>query len=209
MSRIFLGVIIGIALAAGGAFAWSKKMDGCFGRCGDGTRCEANQCLAVIAATPMAAPAKTQRTRRRGSNGQNNGAGGDSPIAPEITLKPGDEKMVAQGDALGRPEHIDLTAPGDDGRELTQDLIDPVFHARDAAITKCITTTLGDAPLETGKIEIGLRVEHGGEVSRIRVEGPALLQRNGLTACIKKAVSGLRFPRSGGATVVTYPFELK
>jgi hypothetical protein len=35
------------------------------------------------------------------------------------------------------------------------------------------------------------------------------MQRNGLTRCIRGAVTGLRFPNSGGASVVTYPFELK
>jgi len=36
-----------------------------------------------------------------------------------------------------------------------------------------------------------------------------LLQRNGLSKCVRGVVTGLHFPRSGGAMVVTYPFELK
>jgi hypothetical protein len=116
--------------------------------------------------------------------------------------------MVAQGDALGRPQRIDLTQTGDDGRELSQDDLDRVVHAAEPAILRCITTAVGDAPLD-GKVELGLRVEESGQVSRVRVEAPALLQRQGLTRCIRAVVTPLRFPASGGASVVTYPFELK
>ena len=115
-------------------------------------------------------------------------------------------QIIAPG---GRPEHIDLTAQGDDGKELSQEDLDRVFRPSEPAITRCITAALGDAPLETGKVEVGFRVEKTGEVSRVRVEAPALLQRNGLTKCVRSSVTALRFPRSGGANVVTYPFEIK
>ena len=125
-----------------------------------------------------------------------------------MQLKPGDEKMIAQGDALGRPERIDLSE-GSSNRELQQEDLDHVFHPSEPAILRCITDALGDAPLESGKVEVGLRVERSGQVSRVRVEGPQLLQRNGLNRCVRGVVTALKFPVSGGANVVTYPFELK
>jgi hypothetical protein len=117
--------------------------------------------------------------------------------------------MVTQGDALGRPERIDLSQTGDDARELQQEDLDRTFRPSEPAILRCITDALGDAPLESGKVEVGLRVERSGQVNRVRIEAPQLLQRNGLSRCIRGVVTALKFPASGGASVVTYPFELK
>jgi hypothetical protein len=171
--------------------------DDCFGRCGDGTQCKNRVCVASATTPPP--PTAKERKRRARRNGES--------AAPEIHLQPGDEKMLAEGDALGRPEKIDLSEP--DAKELSQDDLDSVFHSAGGRIEKCITDALADAPLETGRVEIGIRVEKSGAISRVRVEAPALLQHNGLTKCVRGAVASLHFPASGGANVVTYPFELK
>jgi hypothetical protein len=195
--RFLLGLLAGAGLLAAIAFVWTSRMDACFGRCGTGTKCSDHRCLA--AAEPAPAPAKEPKRRRRHETGG----------APEIQLRPGDEKMVTQGDALGRSQRIDMTKDGEDGRELTDDDTDRVFRAGEAAILRCITDAVGDAPLESGKIIVGARVESSGNVSKVRVEAPQLLQRNGLYACVRGAVTGLRFPSSGGASVVTHDYELK
>ena len=72
-----------------------------------------------------------------------------------------------------------------------------------------MTDALGDAPLESGRVEVGLRVEPSGQVTRVRVEAPRILINRGLYPCVKSAVGSLRFPAAGGASVVTWPFELK
>lgn len=201
MGRFLVGIVCGAALLAAGALVYTRGSDGCFGRCGAGTECRDHTCLAEAAPAP-GRPIVTRHHRHHG--------GGDSPAAPPPPqLHPGDEKMVAEGDGLGRPEHIDLTAQGDDGRELQQEDLDGVFNPAQPAIERCITDALGDLPLETGKVIVGLRVERAGRVSRVRVEAPAVLQRHGLTRCIRGVVDPLHFPASGGASVVTYPFELK
>ncbi len=197
MVRIFGGILVGALLAAGGAWLWLQR-EACLGRCGDGTSCQQHRCVVVAApAAPVAVKERRHRARRTG----------DSAAAPEIHLKPGDEKMIAEGDALGRPERIDLSEP--DAKELSQDDLDQVFHPASSRIEKCITEALGDAPLESGRVEVGFRVEKSGQVSRLRVEAPALLQHQGLAHCVRSTVTALHFPSSGGASVVTYPFELK
>jgi hypothetical protein len=199
MARLLIGILVGAALAAAGGWLWLQR-EACLGRCGDGTRCQEHRCVAAIAPPP---PAPTKERRHRARH-----ASGDSPAAPEIHLQPGDEKMTAEGDALGRPERIDLSETSD-AKELSQEDLDQTFHPASPRIEKCITDALGDAPLDAGRVEVGFRVEKSGAVSRVRVEAPALLQHQGLTRCVRGAVTSLHFPSSGGASVVTYPFELK
>jgi hypothetical protein len=201
MIRFLVGLVIGAGALTAVALFYTRG-DGCLGRCGEGTRCEKHTCVVATNAPPVVVKEPPKRRRRKGT-----GALGEANAPPEVQLKPGDEKMIAQGDALGRPEHIDLSQP--DGRELTQDDMDRVFHGANSAILRCISESIGDAPLESGKIEVGLRIERTGSVSRVRVEAPQLMQRNGLTRCVRPAVTALHFPSSGGAAVVTYPFELK
>src|SRR5262245_21014287 len=108
MIRLLVGVALGAALAIGGGTWWLAR-GGCFERCGDGTRCAAGICISALPkpAEPTSTTRDPRRTLRR--------PGG---AAPEAKLAPGDEKMVAEGDALGRTEHIDLSDP--DARELTE-----------------------------------------------------------------------------------------
>ena len=204
MRGLLFGLVLGVAITCVALVALTRSSDGCIGRCGAGTTCRDHRCepIAPVVATVAAAPPSKEK-RRHGHRG------GDPSAAPEIVLHPGDEKMVVQGDALGRPERIDLTEAGSDGRELTEEDLDRIVHGAEPAITRCITTAVGDAPLETGKVEVGLRVEKSGQVSRVRVEGPAIMQRQGLSRCIRAVVIALHFPASGGATVATYPYQLK
>jgi hypothetical protein len=192
MARVFAGILVGVLLAAAGAWLWRRSQP-CFDLCGPGTECKANIC---VTATTPAAPAVVPKEKRRRARHDS---------TPEVRLKPGDETMVAEGDALGRPEKIDLSEP--DVRELSEEELDAGLPR--SRIEKCITDALGDAPLEVGRVEVGFRVEKSGQVSRVRVEAPALLQHQGLTRCIRGALASIHFPASGGASVVTYPFELK
>ena len=202
MLRIVAGVLLGLVLAVAGGYVWLHESRDCLGRCGDGTRCEQARCIA--ATTVAAAPPKETPHRRK-----RRGAGGNGPAAPELKLSPGDDRMTASGDALGRPEHIDLTQAGDDGRELSQDDLDAAFRPAQSQISRCITDAVGDYPLDAGKVEVAFRVERSGAVKKLRVEAPQLLMRRGLYGCVRPIVTGLRFPASGGANVVTYPFALQ
>jgi hypothetical protein len=204
--RLVFGVILGAALAAGGGWIYINKAKDCIGRCGDGTRCFSGRCIAAGPATSVAStpsPARSKRKRKSGAGG-----GGD-PAQPELKLSPGDERMSAAGESLGRPERIDFTQGGDDGKELDQDQLDAVFRGAQSGISRCISDAVGDYPLETGKVTVHLRVERSGEVKRMRVEAPQLLMRRGLYACVRPLVTRLRFPASGGANVVEYPFALQ
>jgi hypothetical protein len=202
--RLVFGIIVGVALAAGGGWIYINKAKDCIGRCGDGTRCFNGRCIVAGPATSVA----TTPSPARGKHKRRNGAPGE-PAQPELKLAPGDERITSAGDALGRPEHIDFTQGGDDGKELDQDQLDSVFHGAQSAITRCITDAVGDYPLDSGKVTVRLRIERSGEVKKMRVDAPQLLMRRGLYACVRPAVVRLRFPASGGANVVEYPFALQ
>jgi hypothetical protein len=201
--RLVGGVAIGLFVAVAAGYVYLRESKDCLGRCGDGTSCQRNQCVVAAVITPSAPKEPARRRKRRG------GGGSGGPAAPELKLSPGDDRMTTAGDSLGRAEHVDLTQAGDDGKELSQDDLDAAFRPAQSQIGKCITDAVGDYPLESGRVEVAFRVERSGAVKKLRVEAPQLLMRRGLYACVRGIVSGVRFPSSGGANVVTYPFSLQ
>jgi hypothetical protein len=201
MTRVLLGMLGGVALLALVMYVWMRGDDSCLGRCGSGTKCDNHRCVAMAESKPAAPPAKERRRRPHK-------AGELASAQPELHLQPGDEKMVSQGDALGRPEHIDLSKPDDpNAKELGEDELDQKLRNH-GGIRQCISDAIGDWPLETAKVVVGLRIEKDGKVSRVRVEAPALLQRNGLYRCIKNVLGTVRFSNSGGASVATYDYSV-
>jgi hypothetical protein len=200
--RTFFGLILGVALAAGAGYVYLREAKDCIGRCGDGTRCFNGRCIAAAPPTTVATAPTPKKRKRRG------GGSGVGPAQPELKLEPGDDRIATSGDSLGRPEHIDLSQGGDE-HELSQEDLDGVFRPAQSAISRCITDAVGDYPLESGKIEVAFRVERGGGVKKLRVTAPQLLMRRGFASCVRPVVTGLRFPASGGASVVTYPFALQ
>ncbi|HEY2746037.1 MAG TPA: hypothetical protein VGL86_15485, partial [Polyangia bacterium] len=142
MIRLFFGIVVGVALAAGAGWLYLREGKDCIGRCGEGTRCFGGHCITAAPPTTVAT-APTPKRRKRHSGG-----GGVGPAQPELKLEPGDERSATSGDSLGRAEHIDLSQAGDDGKELQQDDLDAVFRPAQSAISRCITDAVGDYPLE-------------------------------------------------------------
>jgi hypothetical protein len=204
--RFLFGFVLCALLFVGGAYVYLGKGavgDACLGRCATGTHCDDKRCVPLISSAT--APLEPKSRRRRRTLLSNNGIGS---AEPEKKLQPGDERSVTTGDALGRPEHIDLSQGGDE-KELPQGEIDRVWSGVEPELSRCISDAVGDWPLESGKIEVGYRIEKDGSVHKIRLTAPQLLMRNGLYACMRGKVSALKFPRSGGASVVTFPFQLQ
>jgi hypothetical protein len=204
--RFLLGFVLALATVAGGAYLYLGKEavhDPCLGRCGDGTRCLNARCVLLPATAPAPEP-KPGHRRHRPLLGNN----GVSQAEPEKKLQPGDEKIITSGDALGRPQHLDLSKGGDE-KELDQSQIDQVWSSVEPKLSRCITEAVGDWPLESGKIEVSYRIEADGSVHKVRLVAPQLLMRNGLYACMREKILGLHFPRAGSSSVVTFPFQLQ
>ena len=57
-------------------------------------------------------------------------------------------------------------------------------------------------------ITLKLLVSDRGSVSKLRVQAPNYLLKNGLYECASRSARGMRFPATGAATLVTVPFDL-
>jgi hypothetical protein len=128
-----------------------------------------------------------------------------------VKLSPTDLKLVSQGDDLSRPDVVHLDDATDDrgSRELTQDDIDLRFRAKEDALLDCIAHARPDEDTYIpGRVTVKFRIQRTGNVRGVRVEAPAILQKGGLTGCVRGVVGGLRFPPSAGSQIVSYPFSL-
>lgn len=135
---------------------------------------------------------------------------GAEPEAEPVRLSAADLRPVAQGDDLSKPDVLRLDMSNDkELPELSQDQIDERFRGQESAILDCIARARPDPETYVpGRVTIKFRIQRAGTVRGVRVEGPAVLQKNGLYGCIKNVVGGIRFPAAGTSQIVSYPFTL-
>ena len=159
---------------------------------------------------------KKPRKRPRGAMRIARGPGGNDlvpasePEAEPVRLSAADLRPVAQGDDLSTPDVLRLDMSSDkELPELSQDQIDERFRGQESAILECIARARPDPETYVpGRVTIKFRIQRAGTVRGVRVEGPAVLQRNGLFPCIKGVVGRLRFPAAGTSQILSYPFTL-
>jgi hypothetical protein len=72
----------------------------------------------------------------------------------------------------------------------------------------CIAEARGEAELDA-RIQVEMLVNGDGQATKMRVRAPAYLFAHGFHACARKAMLGLRFPATGGHTVVSAPYDLR
>jgi hypothetical protein len=127
-----------------------------------------------------------------------------------VKLRPADLKMVWQGEDLSKTETMRLDFSNDSsGHELSQDEIDARFRTKDDAVLGCVARSRPDEyTFVPGRVSVRFRIQRTGTVKGVQVEAPVILQKGGLTGCIKGVVGSLRFPASNASQVITYPFSL-
>jgi hypothetical protein len=140
------------------------------------------------------------------------GGGRRPPVdEPEpVKLRPADLKHVWQGEDLSKAENQRLDFSKDAiGRELSQSDIDARFRTKEDAVLGCIARARPDEYTDVpGRVNVRFRILRTGAVKGVQVEAPVILQKGGLTGCISRAVTSLRFPASDSSQVITYPFSL-
>lgn len=212
MTRFLLGCVVGCALAVGllmGVQEYRRSVDPCLDLCGAGTRCELSRCRVLpVAATlpvppPPVVPPKIKRPVARK----------DEPVSDGGVLhkpSPEDWRVGVEGDDLRRAvTRLDFV-PGEGKEALEQEDLDLVWGRRRGDVQGCIKQAAATtaAPVET-RVEVAFRIEATGEVRGVRIEAPQLLLRNGLSACVRPLVEGLRFPRSGRSTQARYSLSVR
>lgn len=229
----FFGFVTAAALAGGGYYYYLQKPDADPCRvCSTGTKCAAGLCVVAVT-PPQPVPKKrvwrrgptTAGTTAAGSPGNTGNTGSPPPLPgiegpseapqpseppppPPPPLRPEEKRLVAVGDKLTGTEVLNLAeAQNGAERELSQEDIDAVFRPKQGAIIGCIDDARGEAQLD-GQITVAFRIRRSGDVAGVRVEAPAYLINHGLLDCCRRIVSGLRFPLSTKAQIVTYPFSL-
>ncbi len=156
---------------------------------------------------------KKIKKRGRGAIRVAHGPAADTIGEPEpepVRLSAADLRSVAQGDDLSTPDVLRLDLSNDkELPELSQDQIDERFRGQESAILECIARARPDPETYVpGRVTIKFRIQRAGTVRGVRVEAPAILQRNGLFGCIKGVLGRLRFPAAGTSQILSYPFTL-
>ena len=122
-------------------------------------------------------------------------------------LSAADRKLMWKGDAVSLPgQSVDMGSD-DGGRPLNGSEIRSTIDSQSGGILGCITTSRGNAPLKA-TIKAKMLVDGGGQVKKSRFQAPRYLFDHGFYGCARKAASGLRFPATGGFTVVEVPYDL-
>ena len=163
------------------------------------------------------APPASKKTKKRGRGAVRIARGpavdtfaSSEPESEPVRLSAADLHSVAQGDDLSTPDVLRLDMSNDkELPELSQDQIDERFRGQESVILECIARARPDPETYVpGRVTIKFRIQRAGTVRGVRVEAPAILQRNGLFGCIKGAMSRLRFPAAGTSQILSYPFTL-
>ena len=205
MKGFLLGLLVA-GLGIGGYFYWQRLQPKTAGP--------------VLPAADAGVPAtvKKAKKRNRGAVRVARGpAAGDTMAVAEpepepepVHLSAADLRPVAQGDDLSKPDVLRLDMSNDkELPELSQDQIDERFRGQESAILDCIARARPDPETYVpGRVTIKFRIQRAGTVRGVRVEGPSVLQKNGLYGCIRNAVGSIRFPAAGTSQIVSYPFTL-
>jgi hypothetical protein len=196
------GFLLGLLLAGlgfGGYLYWQHQ--------------KAGTATVATATADAGAPATKKPKHRARGAARVARAAAEAPGEPEsepVRLSAADLRNVAQGDDLSTPDVLRLDMSNDkELPELSQDQIDERFRAHEGAILECISRARPDPETYVpGKITVKFRIQRAGTVRGVRVEAPAVLQRNGLYGCIKSVVGGIHFPAAGTSQIISYPFKL-
>jgi hypothetical protein len=201
MKGFLLGLLVA-GLGIGGYFYWQHAQN--------------TTAKPTLADADAGAPTTVKKSRKRNrgavrvARGPADSLASAEPESEPVRLSAADLRPVAQGDDLSKPDVLRLDMSNDkELPELSQDQIDERFRGQESAILDCIARARPDPETYVpGRVTIKFRIQRAGTVRGVRVEGPAVLQKNGLYGCIKNVVGSIRFPSAGTSQIISYPFTL-
>lgn len=129
----------------------------------------------------------------------------DEPAPPALTAA--DRALEWRGDDVQLPARTIDLAGGGEARGLDDGEIAGVINSQAGGVRDCVVQGATNTDLRA-TITVKLLVDGHGKVTKSRLQAPRYLLEHGLLGCTQRAVGKLRFPATGGATVVTLPVNL-
>lgn len=156
--------------------------------------------------------ADSQKTAKRGKRKRGKRTKGESEaelqeIDERVVLTAADRTMQWRGPAIAAPDSAVNFGEEGGGRRLDDSEIHAGVSGAQREMVSCIADARGQAEL-AAKITLKLLVSDSGKVSKVRMQAPSYLLKNGLFECASGAARRMRFPATGAQTLVTVPFEL-
>ena len=194
MRGFFLGLLVGSLLGGGGVYLaierpWAPE---------------------ETAAAALDAGAEQEREGKRGKRAKNRRKRRNEGPADDQTteLSEAQRRLVWRGDKVALPSReVDYASGEAEARSLSSGEINQVIKSKSQPVIDCIEEARGNALLKSA-VTFELLVDGSGNVARSRVRAPAYLFERGFARCAKDAVRKLRFPATGGHTIVTAPYDL-
>ncbi|HEU4735117.1 MAG TPA: hypothetical protein VFT22_44805 [Kofleriaceae bacterium] len=152
---------------------------------------------------------KPKKRRPRPAGSPAGVAGGEAePEEPELApLTAADRALEWRGDDVTLPAQTLDMARGGEARSLDDGEINATINSQAGGVKDCVVQGATGTDLRA-TISVKLVVDGRGRVIRSRVQAPRYLFEHGLLACTQRAVGRMRFPATGGATLVTLPVNL-
>lgn len=123
-----------------------------------------------------------------------------------VQLTAADRVLEWRGDDTSRPaQKIDMSN-GTEARSLDDNEIRSTIDGQSGAAQQCVMTAATNTNL-AGTISIKLVVDGSGHVSKSKVQAFHYMFEHGLLACMQRAVGKMKFPATGGSTLVTMPIN--
>lgn len=193
------GLVLGLALGAGGFYAvqtYVLEAPACSGRCGSGTVCVEDLCVAAEPEidAPEAEPEEPTKKKRKGKRKkkQGTGTGADAEAGgPAIDddsdvpgFDPNADRSIGERDGVGR---------------LSDAQVDAELAKLDRPFQRCVQQASERVDeLGTGKVSLSFGVDGKGKVTGVNVSAPANLKDAGIVPCVRKAIFAHKFPAYDG-----------
>jgi hypothetical protein len=200
------GLVIGLAIGAGAMYLvlrppWEHRAQT--------VRSDGPPVVIVNDAGVAKPKPKQRRSRPAGSAGVAQGDPEPEEIAP-LRLVAADRALEWRGDDVALPaQNLDMAGKpgGHEARGLDDGEINATINSQAGGVKDCVVQGATNTDLRA-EITLKLLVDGTGRVTRSRVHAPRYLLEHGLLGCAQRALGRIRFPATGGATIVTLPVNL-
>lgn len=126
---------------------------------------------------------------------------------PVPVLTEADRRLETRGDDVTLPPtKVDMGGAGE-ARPLDDGEINATINSQAGGVRDCVVAGATNTDLRA-TITVKLVVDGTGRVTRSRLSAPHYLFEKGLLGCVQRALGKMKFPATGGATVVTLPVSL-